>query len=258
MLAASASQRRRSRPATDAAGPAPAEPGAGTGTSSAARMRASSARSWRRCSAQRGHASAWDRAAASSCCGSAPAIRRNCRQSMVIRLLRRPRPERPAQLVPGTEQARQNGRLRQAELVGDFLRRKSHQHLQHERLTVVVLQGKDGAAHVRRLLVRGRGELGGLACHELVHRHGVVPLALVETRVLAADDGQQPRLGGPGFREPVPRCPGPEQGFLHDVLRYRPVARQPEGEAVQVGAQLVAEPREGDLPVLSGKRRVHV
>ena len=78
----------------------------------------------------------------------------------------------------------QNGRLREAELVGDFLSREPHQHLQHQRLAVVVLQGKDGAAYVHRLLVRSGGKLGGLAFQQLVDRHRVVPLALVKARVL--------------------------------------------------------------------------
>jgi len=141
---------------------------------------------------------------------------------------------------------------------GDLLRRESHQHLQHQRLAIVVLEGKDRAPQVHRLLVRGGRELGGFAVHELVQLHRRVALALVEPCVLAADDRQQPGSGGAGLPEAAPRRPGPQQRLLHDVLRHRPVARQPEGEAVQVGAQLLAEPRECGFPVLSGQRRVHV
>ena len=49
----------------------------------------------------------------------------------------------------GTEQPGQHGTLLQAHLVGNFLRRIAHHHLQHQRFPVFVIEPEQGLAHLR-------------------------------------------------------------------------------------------------------------
>ena len=53
---------------------------------------------------------------------------------------------------------------------------------------------------------------------ELVDVHGGMALALVEPRVFAARDGQQPRFGRLVVFQRVQRSPRTQQSFLHDFL----------------------------------------
>ncbi len=135
------------------------------------------------------------------------------------------------------EQARQHRGVRQTELGGDLGRGVAHEHLQHQRLAVLLRELEQGGAQLREILIlRGR-QHRLLPRDQLVDVDGREPLALEAARVLAPDDGQEPGLGGRFVLERIPRLPRPQHRLLHHVFRQGQVAGQPEGEAQQIRAQ---------------------
>ena len=101
-----------------------------------------------------------------------------------------------AQLLAGAEQAGQHRRVRQAEFSGDFRGRIAHQHLQHQRLAILVRQLEQGRPQFREILIIGRRRARLLLGDQIVHIHRHEALAFEGARILAADDGQKPGLGG--------------------------------------------------------------
>ena len=84
------------------------------------------------------------------------------------------------------------------------------------------------------------------------------PLALERPGIFTAHDRQQPRLGRIRVLEAVLRFPGPQQAFLDDVLRQRPVAGQPKCETQQIGPQRQAQRLKFRSLGVSAERTFHV
>ena len=163
------------------------------GTSSAARSRRSSSSRSRRCAAQSGHCCTCAASGGSLLDGSASSANRASSQFTCD----------PSRVAPSTAtrsfwRARHSrvstAPLRQPEVRRDLVGRIAHQHLQHQRFTVVVGQRHDRRANVVEAVIvvvpAERGVLGGLECG---HVDRLEALALVQSGVFATRDGQQPR-----------------------------------------------------------------
>jgi len=88
--------------------------------------------------------------------------------------------------------------------------------------------------------------------------HGRQAFALVQARMFSPYDRQQPRPRRRRVLELLAGLPGSDERLLHHVLRDRPIARQPQCETQQIGAQHLDQTREGPFGRRSARALVHV
>ena len=139
--------------------------------------------------------------------------------------------ERLAQPRARPEKTRQHGALLHAHHVCDFLRRKSHQHLQHQRLAIILVEAEDRVSHFGDALVLGRRQQVGFGGDERVDIGDLEALLLEGPRELAAHDREQPGLGLALVRQRIERLPRAQHRLLDHVFGESAVPSQPPCES---------------------------